>query len=46
MMIDVLRPLVVHTVGEMDRATSNGNEAKSKMKHTSDMHKPRVKLRC
>ena len=30
----------------MGRATSNGNEAKSKMKHPSDMPKPRFKLRC
>jgi len=34
MMIDVLRP---HMMGYMDRATANGNEAKLKMKHPSDM---------
>jgi len=35
MMIDVLR--LVHKVDQMGRATSKGNEVKSKMKQPSDM---------
>jgi len=35
----------VHTVDEMVRATYKGNEAKSKMKHPSDMPMPRFEHR-
>ena len=31
----------LHMVGEMGRATSKGNEAKSKVKHPSGMPTPR-----
>ena len=31
----------VHMVGQMGRVISKGNEAKSKMKHPSDMPTPR-----
>jgi len=36
----------VHMVGRMGRSTSKGNEAKSKMKHASDMPTPRFEFRC
>jgi len=35
----------VHMVGQMGRATSKGNEAKSKMEHPSDVPTPRFELR-
>jgi len=31
----------VHMIGQMGRATSKGNETKSKMKHPSDMPMPK-----
>jgi len=34
-------PTFVHMVNGMGRATSNGNEAKSKMKQSSDVPTPR-----
>jgi len=41
MMIDVFTATFVHVVGLIGRATSEGNEAKSKMKQPSDMVTPR-----
>jgi len=36
----------VHMVGNMGRATYKGNEAKLKMKHSSDMPIPTFEHRC
>jgi len=37
--------IFVHMVGQIGRATSKGNEEKSKMKHPSDKPTPRFELR-
>jgi len=44
MMIGVLWPFV-HMAGQMDQATSKGNEANSKMKQPSDMPMARFEHR-